>query len=93
MADRSSQQIQQWNPESAFSAANPDKQGDFTCMSQMQNGWRYRNPIAKRNQDAALEILNQLSRMDPLDVASTEDWTGKLHNLEEYALCHRYHQC
>jgi len=91
MAGYSSRQAQQWNPESAFDIGNPDRCGTFTCV-----GWaptqkrRCRNPIARHNQDAAREILNQLSRMDPLDVSRTQ--TGQLENVARYALCRRYHQ-
>jgi hypothetical protein len=91
MAGYPSRQVQQWDSESAFSIGNPDKGGDFTCIgfapSQKR---RCRNPIAAHNQKAAREILNQLSRMHPLDVSDTE--TSKLKTAVRYALCRRYHQ-
>src|SRR5437762_3549606 len=91
MAGYSSRQVQRWNPESAFGIGNPDRCGAFTCIGWAPTqGRRCRNPIAGHNQNAAWEILNQLSRMSPLDVSRTQ--TGQLKKAVGYALCRRYHQ-
>jgi len=91
MVGYSSQQAQRWDPDSAFGIGNPDRWGAFTCV-----GWaptqrrRCRNPIAGHNQDAAWEILDELSSMRPLEVSETQ--TDKLKEAAGYALCRRYHQ-
>src|SRR5262245_871793 len=91
MVGYSSQQAQRWDPDSAFGIGNPDRCGAFTCVGWAQTqGRRCRNRIAGHNQDAAWEILDELSRMSPLDVSEIQ--TSELKKAARYALCRRYHQ-